>query len=113
MTRAMARWLRCPTAGEHITHRMNYPYAMQWFGTAGGLQHAAPVDLPMPLLYVYGERKPFMFHSAKWLAKVAAKPGNAVLGLPCGHWVMVSRQEAFVACVRAWLDAPSPDVVRA
>ena len=113
MTRAMARWLRCPTAGEHITHRMNYPYAMQWFGTAGGLQHAAPVDLPMPLLYVYGERKPFMFHSAKWLAKVAAKPGNAVLGLPCGHWVMVSRQEAFVNCVRAWLDAPSPDVVRA
>jgi len=111
MTRAMARWLRCPTAGDHITHRMNYPYAMQWFGTAGGLKHAAPIDLPMPLLYVYGERKPFMFHSAKWLAKVAAKPGSAVLGLPCGHWVMVSRHEAFVASVRAWLDTPSPEGV--
>ena len=112
MTRAMARWLRCPASGEHITHRMNYPYAMQWFGTAGGLKHAAPVDLTMPLLYVYGERKPFMFHSPQWLAKVAAKPGNAVLALPCGHWVMVSRQEAFVAGVRAWLDAAPPNGLR-
>jgi cis-3-alkyl-4-acyloxetan-2-one decarboxylase len=38
MTRAMARWLRCPTDAERITHKMNYPYAMQWFGTAGGFQ---------------------------------------------------------------------------
>jgi pimeloyl-ACP methyl ester carboxylesterase len=99
----MARWLRCPCDAGRITHKMNYPYAMRWFGTAGGLQHAAPVQLPMPLLFVYGERKPFMFHSAQWLEKVAAKPGSAVQGLPCGHWVMVSKPEAFHARVRQWL----------
>jgi cis-3-alkyl-4-acyloxetan-2-one decarboxylase len=103
MTRAMARWLRCPTAPARITHAMNYPYAMQWFGTAGGLRGAAPIQLPMPLLFVYGERKPFMFHSAQWLGQVAATPGHAVVGLPCGHWVMISRPEAFQACVRNWL----------
>ncbi len=103
MTRAMARWLRCPTAPERITHKMNYPYAMQWFGTAGGFKGAAPIQLPMPLLFVYGERKPFMFHSATWLAQVAGAPGCAVHGLPCGHWVMISRPEAFHARVRAWL----------
>lgn len=103
MTRAMARWLRCPTKQARITHRMNYPYAMQWLGTAGGLRRAAHVQLPMPLLYVYGERKPFMFHSQSWLEAVASRPGNAVLGLPCGHWVMVSRAEAFHARVRSWL----------
>ena len=107
MTRAMARWLRCPSDMAHITYKMNYPYAMQWFGTVGGLKKAAPIQLSMPLLYVYGERKPFMFHSTQWLAQVAAKPGSAVQGLPCGHWVMVSRPDAFYACVRAWLNGPS------
>jgi len=104
MTRAMARWLRCPTQSESITHKMNYPYAMQWFGTAGGFQSAAQIRLPMPLLFVYGERKPFMFHSKAWLEKVAAAPGSAVQGLPCGHWVMISRPEAFHARVRDWLE---------
>jgi cis-3-alkyl-4-acyloxetan-2-one decarboxylase len=103
MTRAMARWLRCPTDPASITHKMNYPYAMQWFGTAGGFKQASQIQLPMPLLFVYGERKPFMFHSAKWLDKVAAAPGSAVQGLPCGHWVMISRPEPFHARVRAWL----------
>jgi pimeloyl-ACP methyl ester carboxylesterase len=103
MTRAMARWLRCPSDAGRITYKMNYPYAMQWFGTAGGFKQAAQIHLPMPLLFVYGERKPFMFHSAKWLEKVAAQAGCAVKGLPCGHWVMISRPEAFHACVRSWL----------
>ena len=103
MTRDMARWLRCPTKPECMTHKMNYPYAMRWFGTAGGFRGAAQIKLPMPLLFVYGERKPFMFHSASWLEKVAAAPGSAVQGLPCGHWVMISRPEAFHARVREWL----------
>ncbi len=108
MTRAMARWLRCPSVPDRITHRMNYPYAMLWFGSAGGFKGAAAIDLPMPLLYVYGERKPFMFHSASWLGKVAAAPGSAVQGLPCGHWVMVSKPEAFHARVCQWLWGESP-----
>ena len=103
MTRAMARWLRCPSDPASITHKMNYPYAMQWFSTAGGFKRAAPIHLPMPLLFVYGERKPFMFHSSQWLTQVASAPGSAVLGLPCGHWVMVSKPEAFHARVRQWL----------
>ena len=103
MTRAMARWLRCPTEPAHITHKMNYPYAMQWFGTVGGFKGASPIRLPMPLLFVYGERKPFMFHSPQWLAHVASAPGSAVQGLPCGHWVMISRPEPFYAQVRSWL----------
>lgn len=106
MTRAMARWLRCPTDPASISHRMNYPYAMQWFGTVGGFKNAAQIKLSMPLFFVYGERKPFMFHSSKWLGQVAAAPGSAVLGLPCGHWVMVSRPDAFHAGVRAWLRGP-------
>jgi pimeloyl-ACP methyl ester carboxylesterase len=108
MTRAMARWLGCPTGAASIGYKMNYPYAMQWFGSAGGFQSAQQVQLPMPLLFVFGERKPFMFHSPRWLAQIAAKPGNAVHGLPCGHWVMISRPEAFHAIVRDWLRGQAP-----
>ena len=107
MTRAMARWLGCPTDADAITHHMNYPYAMQWFGTAGGFKAAAQIQLPMPLLFVYGERKPFMFHSRRWLEQVMAQAGSAVWGLPCGHWVMISRPDAFHACVRDWLGVPA------
>ncbi|WP_156373082.1 alpha/beta fold hydrolase [Pseudorhodoferax sp. Leaf267] len=79
---------------------------MRWFGTAGGLSGLATVaDLACPVLYIYGERKLFMFHSPEWIAQLKARPGSAVQALPTGHWVMLDKPEAFRACVRAWLDA--------
>lgn len=109
MTRAMARWLGCPTSPAQITCRMNYPYAMQWWGVEGGLRRAAHVRLPMPLLYIYGEHKPFMFHSPQWLESVAGRPGCAVVGLPCGHWVMQDEPAAFADHVRRWLNDAHDD----
>ena len=106
MTRAMARWLGCPAAPERITHRMNYPYAMQWLGAAGGLAHAAQVQLPMPMMFVYGKRKPFMFHSRRWLAHLEAQPANTVLGLPCGHWVMLDQPAQLHLAMLQWLALP-------
>ena len=103
MTRFMARALRAPAPAARITHRMNYPYAMQGFGSAGGFAQATQVQLPMPLLFVYGARKPFMFHSRAWLDQVAQKPGSAVLALPCGHWLMLDQAEAFHAAALRWL----------
>ena len=103
MTRFMARALRAPAPAARITHRMNYPYAMRWFGSAGGFARSAQVQLPMPLLYVYGKRKPFMFHSQTWLEKVAQAPGSATLELPCGHWLMLDQAEAFHAAALQWL----------
>ena len=105
MTRFMARALRAPAPTARITHRMNYPYAMRWFGSAGGFAQAAQVQLPMPLLYVYGKRKPFMFHSQAWLDKVAQAPGSVVLALPCGHWLMLDQAEASHAAALHWLAA--------
>ena len=108
MTRWMARTLRCPAPAAQIGWPMNYPYAMRWFGMAGGLHLAAPVQPGCPLLYLYGQRKPFMFHSPAWLAQVAARPGSAVQGFRAGHWVMLDQPEEFHACVRRWLLISSP-----
>ncbi|MDO9197732.1 alpha/beta fold hydrolase [Rhodoferax sp.] len=103
MTRSMARALRCRTEPARIGWQMNYPYAMQWFGLLGGFRGAAQVDPACPLLYLYGERKPFMFHSPEWLAQVARRPGCAVQAFHTGHWVMVDQPSAFNQCVQAWL----------
>lgn len=105
MTRRMARALRCRTDPASIGWQMNYPYAMRWFGSLGGLAQAAPVRPGCPLLYIYGTRKLFMFHSPEWLAWVGAQPGNKVEAMATGHWVMVQQPEPFNRCVADWLRA--------
>lgn len=104
---AMARWLAraigCPADARSIGAQMGYAYAMRWFGTAGGLPGLRVFRPEVPMLYIYGERKPFMFHSRAWAERVAARPGNRVLAFPTGHWVMVERPEAFNAALLGWL----------
>ena len=108
MTRWMARAMRCRTQPSLISWQMNYPYAMRWFGTAAGFRHASRVDPKCPVLYIYGERKPFMFHSPEWLRRIAARPGSAVRALHAGHWVMINKPDEFCECVSAWLACNSP-----
>lgn len=105
MTRGMARSVRCPAPAESIGWQMNYPYAMQWFGAYGGLRQAAKVRLQCPTLFVYGERKPFMFHSQDWLERLRQSPGCEALGLRAGHWLMLDQPEQFHAAVRRWLQS--------
>lgn len=102
MTRFMARRLRCTTNPAHIGAQQNYPYVLQW---SGGLSKAAHFLPHGPMLYIYGARKPFMFHSAQWLEKLSALPGCAVQGFATGHWVMVQQPQAFNQCVGDWLKA--------
>jgi pimeloyl-ACP methyl ester carboxylesterase len=103
MTRWMARALRYRANPQAMGWQMNYPYAMQWFGLAGGFKQAAPIAPHCPTLYIYGARKPFMFHSPAWLAELAARPGNSVQPFNTGHWVMVDQTVAFNTCVQQWL----------
>ena len=103
MTRAMARLLRCPTDRKTIGSHMTYPYAMRWFGDAGGFQGLRVFDTERPMLFLYGEKKPVMFHSRGWAERVASRPPNRVVAFPTGHWIMVTRREAFNEALRTWL----------
>ena len=105
MTRSMARWLRCRSDPSLMTWQMNYPYALVW---SGGMKHSRKIEPACPVLFIYGERKPFMFHSPQWIARVQALPGGEVLGLPTGHWVMVQAAQAFNERLLGWLDRTSP-----
>lgn len=108
MTLRTARWARCPNRPETISWQMNYPYAMSWFGTKGGMKGAARADktlgVKVPMLYLFGKRKPFMFHSEEWVQRLQQSAGNDAIGFATSHWVMQQDPAGFNAAVRQWLD---------
>jgi cis-3-alkyl-4-acyloxetan-2-one decarboxylase len=107
MARGMARLLRCPTDPRSIGWQMGYPYAVRWLGAAGGVRGLRTFKPHCPMLFMYGEKKPVMFHSRGWAEELAANPVNQVLPFPTGHWIMVSRRTEFNQAVLAWLYSPA------
>jgi len=111
MTRWMARSIGCRNDPQSMGWEMNYPYAMTWFKAFGGMRGLAPVDKligeQLPGLYVYGRRKPFMFHSSRWVRHLNRTTGCAAKSLDTGHWVMRQKPAEFNAVVKDWLLGPT------
>jgi pimeloyl-ACP methyl ester carboxylesterase len=109
MTRAMARALRCPAPRDHIGSRMDYPYFMEWFGGRSSYRRQAQPFIPTcPILFIYGRRKPVMFHAKTWAEGLLASPGNRVEEFDTGHWVMSAQPDRFNEVVDNWLSTPVP-----
>lgn len=102
MTRQLAAAMRVPADPATLHSGMNWPYHLQWSGGLKRLHRVA--QPPWPLLFLYGRRKPFLFHSPAWAEAVARRPGSAVHGLDAGHWLMLSRRDEFNRRMRDWLD---------
>ncbi len=106
MARRMARRMRVPAPPQQIRAQMGYPYWITWTGTYGSYRTTRPFkadDPAMPMCFIYGKRKPFMFHSRAWTAALAARPGCRVVEMKTGHWVMLDAPQAFHAAVLDWL----------
>jgi len=103
MARWMARTIGCPTDPRTIHAQMGYVYAMRWLGVAGGFRGTKMFKPHCPMLYLYGERKPFMFHSHAWADRLAEIPGSRVIGFATGHWIMVRAPGEFNQTLTAWL----------
>ena len=103
MARAMARLLRYPGDTNSVRAHMGYLYALRWLGIAGGFKDVRVFQPSCPMLYIYGERKPIMFHSRPWAERLAGKTESRVVALPTGHWVMVTARERFHEALRNWL----------
>jgi pimeloyl-ACP methyl ester carboxylesterase len=105
MTRRFAKMSGAPADPARLDARMNYPYRNVWqdllSGRAGKLTEGYWPTCP--LLFVYGERKPFPFHSKAWVDHVRSVAHGEVVGLPCGHWVM--RHPEFIGVLARWLEA--------
>lgn len=101
LTRRIARWVRAPAEPGTVGAHMNYPYHVQWtqgYGRRSFKPHC-------PTLFVYGTRKPFMFHSGDWLASVRATPRGEVLAMKTGHWVTHDGAQLFNEAMGRWLAA--------
>lgn len=96
MARMMARLIRVPT-GREVRAQMGFPYAMRWFGVAGGFKDLRVFKPHCPMLFLYGTRKPVMFHSDTWARGVESRAFNT------GHWLMVQAREEFNAELLRWL----------
>ncbi|MFO0665190.1 MAG: alpha/beta fold hydrolase [Polyangiaceae bacterium] len=101
LTRGFAKLAKAPQAAT-VEATMNYPYRNAWSDIASGrIRTLTKGYFPdCPLLFVYGEQKPFAFHSERWLAHVRAT-GGSVVALPCDHWV--PRHPTFPTLLASWL----------
>lgn len=102
MTRAFAAIAGAPLRREQIHSWMNYPYRNFWQDARSGRTRAELNEYwpEVPLLFVYGKKKPFPFHSRKWTEHVE-RTGGKTVGFDCGHWV--SLDPAFGDLLADWL----------
>ncbi|MYM37409.1 alpha/beta fold hydrolase [Duganella sp. FT94W] len=107
LTRTMARLLGTPSPREYISAKMNFPYYILTGGAAGSYSSLVPFAPAVPMLFIYGMRKPFMFHSPQWTETLAAKPGCKVVAMETDHWPMVRQPERFNDIVIGWLEKPA------
>jgi hypothetical protein len=56
----------------------------------------------VPLLFAYGKRKLFQFHTQRWVDHVNGVPGGEVLAVDCGHWLQPVPE--FTERLSAWLE---------
>ena len=108
MTRAMARAIKAPAPADTIHSGMNYPYDIRWTGSHGSFRDARIVELACPMLFIYGRRKPFMFHSPEWAEGLATQPDCEVIEADAGHWVMKDAPAVVNGAVRRWLGSATP-----
>jgi pimeloyl-ACP methyl ester carboxylesterase len=109
MTRATASVLGVPSPREYISSAMNFPYYILTAGAAGSYHSLVPFVPKVPMLFIYGANKPFMFHSPQWTENLAAKEGCKVVAMETDHWPMVRQPERFNDIVISWLEKPAVD----
>ena len=89
LTRMVATLFKAPADRSLIHGRMGYLYVRMWMGLlSGSLPPSLKFFQPpkIPILYMYGAKKPFFFHSKKWIEHVQKQPGSAVMPFASDHW---------------------------
>lgn len=88
-----------------LKSRFNYPYFYFWRSIFiprwrnSFLAHYKP---SCPILYLYGLRKPVMFHSKRWLEILAEHGGRSEGIHGAGHWFMETHPEAVNQAIAKW-----------
>ncbi len=107
MTCALSLYARAPR-GAAVHSRMNYFYFYMWRAIMFSKKYRSSLigryRPGCPILYFYGKRKPYNFHSQKWEMILANSPGSEVVAVPkAGHWLMLDQHEFVAAKMEQWL----------
>jgi pimeloyl-ACP methyl ester carboxylesterase len=106
MSRGIAKVIRVPSRQrENLRSRYNYSYFYLWRNTFVPWLRKRLLNRyrpQCPVLFLWGERKPLMFHSSRWLRLVEESGGRAE-GIPgAGHWFMETHPEVVNERLAEW-----------
>ena len=111
LSRAVGRAIRVPKRQRaNLRSRCNYPYFYLWrnlllpWHRKKLLSRYRP---RCPVLFLWGERKPVMFHSTQWLRIVADSGGRAEGLAGAGHWLMETHAGVVNDRLAAWFGQDS------
>lgn len=90
-------------SAREASSRLQLPHVVSWLRASSPAAGTLPFKLRWPMLYVYGKRKPFHFHTRSFEAAVQSKPNSKVIAFRSGHWVMREVPDAFNSAVMGWL----------
>lgn len=112
LSKGVGKAIRVPARQRaKLRSRYNYPYFYLWRNLLlpGLRKRLLGTYRPRcPLLYLYGERKPFMLHSNEW-PRIVAETGGQAEGLAtAGHWLMETHADTVNEKIRAWMSEPGP-----
>lgn len=94
---------RSSRAAREACQSLQLPHVVAWLRASTPAPGTLPFKLRWPMLYIYGKRKPFPFHTRSFEAAVQSKPDSKVIAFRSGHWVMREQPEAFNSVVMEWL----------
>ena len=106
MSRVVGKVIGVPARQRGLLRsRYNYPYFYLWRGMFLPWKRSSLLGRyrpQCPVLYLFGERKPLMFHSPKWLQIVADRGGRAQGVAGAGHWLMETHAETVNENIGEW-----------
>lgn len=109
LTRKFANALGVPARqANSVRSRCNYLYYFLWRGMLLPWARKALLNYyrpQSPILFMYGGRKPVMFHSDRWLEIVDQTGGRTECIEEAGHWLMESHPERVNDAITKWLTA--------
>jgi pimeloyl-ACP methyl ester carboxylesterase len=109
MTRLLARAVGARADPSLVHSGMNYAYYLKYKSALlGRSQGDVPFEPACPMLFLYGRKKPTMFHSDAFVERLNRTPNSKAVGFDAGHWLMLEQPTEVASEIRGWARAFTP-----
>jgi pimeloyl-ACP methyl ester carboxylesterase len=106
MARGVGKVVRVPRRQRaNMRSRQCYPYFYFWRGMLFSRWKSSLLGFykpGCPIYYLYGQRKPVMFHTERWLKLVEESGGRCEAVAGGGHWFMETHPDIVNRAIAEW-----------